>query len=105
MRMFAKCSDFETAAIISDQVFNSFKKNEVKVHEEPKPYWKIPEWYVFTFTFSPADKATKNEIISLSSHGWNHLNDTHDDESIWKKINDDVFVHQSVQWVHVALSV
>jgi len=103
MRVFAECDSATTAEAISTQVLAALSSLDVVAEAAPKPYWKISQYFEFTFSALPADDASRQQIINLCAEGWVHHRDEHDCSSVWNKTGEESFLALPVKWAEVQL--
>jgi len=104
MRVYGNCENREQARDISAGIRQALAKFQLSDRMEPKPYWKIPELFGFTFDLTPATEASFLDIVNLCDAGWLHLGDGQDRSSIWNRTEGAVFLTPAVSWAELSLS-
>jgi len=98
IRIFANCEDEAKAKDLAGRLLLAlFQQSPVSLNS-PKQYWKIPEYYEFTFLLSPAMEESYQEVIRSSSGGWHHSGSHGDWSSVWNREGDHVFLVPEVAW-------
>lgn len=70
--------------------------------DAPEPYWKEPGWYEHYFELFPADLATFDALVALSTHGWHVTRDSECD-AVWNASPGHVFLLPEVIWANIFL--
>jgi hypothetical protein len=103
LRVFADCWGEEYSINLSNRLQFGLSKFSPSLAKPPKPYWKMREKFEFTYLLSPANVANFNQIIQLSSSGWNHIESGEELSSVWNRRNDNIFLLPEVSWAEIQL--
>jgi hypothetical protein len=103
VRLFANCESAEAAAGISQRIALALSRVGGQQASTPKPYWKLPYLYEFTYTLRPASHETFQEVLSFSHGGWHHSPGEIEFSSVWNRAGDRVFLIPEVSWAEVQL--
>jgi hypothetical protein len=103
LRAFAKCEDNSTADEISARIKNTLAKYRPIPAMPPKRYYKIPEWFEFTYVLEPATAISFSHVVANVKSGWVHHSDEFDRSSIWIQEGADVFLAPEVKWAELQL--
>jgi len=101
MRIFAECENAAAAGAIGDRMLSALSGIGVSASAPPKPYWKIPEYFEFTFTAKPTTEQAFRSVVALYADGWVHHGDAHELSSVWSKVGEMNFLDPSVKWAEV----
>lgn len=105
LRLFADCeNDRQTERIASDVVRLLSAYSPVQTMQ-PERYWKIPEYFEFCFSLSPASRATfKNLLVAYSPENWLYSGDEQDSSSVWNRSDGNCFLLPEVAWAELVYS-
>ena len=103
MRVFADCEDTATAQEILSSLNDVLSKFVPKVHNDPKPYWKIPGQFEFTFTFAAPGKDKFTDIVGSCDTGWLHIGSDFDTSSVWNRTAGHMFLIPEISWGEITL--
>jgi hypothetical protein len=101
--LFADCESAEVASGISARLREALLQLNPEAFLPPKPYWKLPHLFEFTFTFSPPTEAQFQLIVSSPSGGWLHSVSGAERSSVWNRAQDQIFLLPEVSWANVEL--
>jgi hypothetical protein len=103
MRIFATCENAQSAHEISTAITDCLRDFSPEVFSEAKQYWKIPSFFEFTFTVSPANQETFRLIIASCENGWLHMSNENDTSSVWNRSENSTFLLPDIEWAEVSL--
>lgn len=103
IRIFANCEDDTNAKALMANLLLALSHHSPASLKAPKQYWKVPEYYEFTFTLSAVTEEAYQELIESSSGGWHHSAVQGDWSSVWNREGDHVFLVPEVAWAEVQL--
>lgn len=103
LRAFADCDSQDAALVISDRLLFALSKFSPESARPPRPYWKMPHLFEFTFLLSPANEASFQAIVLASSGGWHHVGVGDEPSSVWNRKSDHVFLVPEVSWAEIQL--
>ena len=103
IRAYANCGSLEEAKEISDAIRLVLFQFDPVDFSEPKPYWKMPELFEFSFNLSPATETSFLEVIKSCGAGWLHLGNGKDRSSVWNRVEAYSFLTPSVAWAELVL--
>ena len=103
IRTYATCENLEQAKEISREIQLALADFHPVRFSDPKPYWKVPELFEFSFNLSPATDDSFLEIIKFCEEGWLHMKGDHDRSSVWNQADDFSFLAPSITWAELAL--
>lgn len=103
IRAYGNCGSLEEAKGISDAIRLALSQFDPEDLSEPKPYWKMPELFEFSFNLSPATEISFLQLVKSCGEGWLHLGDGQDRASVWNRVEGCSFLTPSVAWAELAL--
>ena len=103
LRTFANCESQEAAHVISARILLALSPFSPELGREPQPYWKIPHLFEFTFLLEPATESSLEEVVAMSSGGWEHSRTDNELSSVWNRKNDHAFLAPEVSWAEIQL--
>jgi hypothetical protein len=103
LRLFANCESARTAADVAARLGLALSKLAAKEFAPPKPYWKVPGLFEFTYTLSPATESSFEAVLSCTSGGWSQSTSGAERSGVWTRTNDHVLFAPEVAWANVEL--
>jgi hypothetical protein len=103
LRLFADCESAEVASEIARRLHVALSQLNPEAFSPPKPYWKLPQLFEFTFTLVPPTEAQFQLLISSPPGGWSHSGSEAERSSVWNRAQDQVFLLPEVSWANVEL--
>lgn len=103
IRTYAICGNLDRAKEMSNEIQLALADFHPTHFSAPKPYWKMPELFEFSFNLSPATEDSFLEIVKSCDEGWLHMKSDHDRSSVWNQSEDLIFLAPSVTWAELAL--
>ena len=103
MRIFAECESATVAGAAADRMLSALNGIGLAASAPPKPYWKIPEYYEFTFSARPSNEQAFRSVVALCAGGWVHHGDAREFSSVWNKADEMHFLDPLVKWAEVQL--
>jgi hypothetical protein len=103
MRAYATCGNLGQTNGISNEIQLALARLHPTHFSDPKPYWKMPEFFEFSFNLSPATEHSFLEIIKSCDGGWLHMRDDHDRSSVWNRVEGLSLLTPSIAWAELAL--
>ncbi len=105
MRIFAECDSASVAGATVDRILSVLSGLGATALAPPKPYWKIPEYFEFTFAATPSNEQSFRAVLAMCADGWVHHSDTHEFSSVWNKVGKASFLDPLVKWAEVQFHV
>ena len=103
MRLYANCESAELGTAMASRLALSLSRFSPVQASVPKPYWKVPGLFEFTYWLSPASAASFREVVSYSSGAWEHSSAGGELSSVWNRTTDHVFLIPEVTWADLQL--
>ena len=103
LRLFANCESTEVAANIAERLALALSWLGPGQASPPKPYWKLPHLYEFTYVLSAATRELFQEVVSRSPAGWEHSASGEERSSVWNRSADCALLIPEVSWAEVQL--
>jgi hypothetical protein len=103
MRIFVECKSAAVAGDIADRMLSALNGLGLAASAPPKPYWKTPEYFEFTFSAKPSNEQAFRSVVALCAGGWMHYSDIHEFSSVWNKADEINFLDPLVKWAEVQL--
>ncbi len=103
MRIFAECDSAAVAGAAADRMLSILGGLGASASAPPKPYWKMPEYFEFTFAATPSNEQCFRAVLAMCPGGWVHHSDVHEFSSVWNKVGESSFLDPLVKWVEVQL--
>ena len=103
IRTYAVCGNLDQAREISNEIQLALADFHPTHYSAPKPYWKMPELFEFSFNLSPATEASFLEIVNFCDKDWLHMGSGQDRSSVWNPAEGISFLSPSVTWATLAL--
>lgn len=104
LRAFADCDSAELVTGIVHRILMSIPGQILaELHAIPKPYWKHPRQFEFTFNFLPTSTTSFQDLLVLSSGGWHHSECRGELSSVWNRGQDHAFLVPEVCWAELQL--
>lgn len=103
IRTYATCGSLEQAKGIYNEIQLALADFHPAYFSDPKPYWKRPELFEFSFNLSPATEASFLEIVKSCDEGWLHMKGDHDRSSVWNRAEGLSFLAPAITWAELAL--
>jgi hypothetical protein len=104
LRLFANCENLNDAHEILARLTKALGNFSPLAVSTPKPYWKIPELFEFTFTLTPPTQDVFQKIVNACDVGWLHMRSELDRSSVWNKTSGQQFLIPEVSWASIDLS-
>ncbi len=104
LRLHAECPSFEAATMLHERLQVELSRWNPEVHAGPQQYWKMPEYYEFTFTLRTPTPQAHNGIRLLAREGWHDMHSEEELSSIWNRGCREKFLVPEVVWAELALS-
>jgi len=105
LRLFADCENEHQAARFGYAVTGLLSAFAPVQTLLPVRYWKIPEYFEFTFSLSPATRATFESLLAINfSENWLHSGDEQESSSVWNRCADACFLLPEVAWAELIFS-
>lgn len=103
LRVFANCENLHQGQEMLARLTTSLHDFSPSVSSSPKPYWKIPELFVITFSLSPPTQDAFQDIMNLCDVGWVKTESEFDRSSVWNRTSGQQFLIPEVSWAEIAL--
>ncbi len=101
-RFFALCSDPEAAIRIDTAVRDRLADFSPVSTMTPKQYWKIEEYYEFSYDLRPADSTSFDTLRQLCGGEWDENGDTAHRSSVWNR-TDGIALVEQIMWIELIL--
>jgi hypothetical protein len=88
----ALAGTIETALLLSGPV----------VAASPRPYWKMPELFEFTYRLSSPTRDVWSELLAQGRGGWTIVEDGDKRPAVWNRAHDRLLLVPAVQWAELA---
>ena len=101
LRIYVNCRDDEAAAMAS-AIESALVLFEPTPAARPRPYWKMPELFEFTYRLSSQTRNIWDELVSEPAGSWKVFEDSEDRSAVWNRSDDRVFLVPAVRWAELA---
>jgi hypothetical protein len=104
LRVFADCPTPQAAMQVQKQLLESLAPWKPEVHAPPLRYWKMNQYFEFTFNLAPASQQALEAIHARSPAGWTDSGSDGDLSCVWNRAPGLQFLAPAVGWAELALS-
>jgi hypothetical protein len=103
LRTYTNCENNEFSYDISARLVLALSHLSPEAAITPKPYWKMPDLYEFSFVLSPPNEVSFQSVIAGSPDGWSHYVSGNQLSSVWNRKQDQIFLIPEVSWAEIQL--
>lgn len=103
MRLFAVCVAPAAAESIRLRLLETLSAWQPTAHATPTRYWKIPEYWEFTFHLAPPVADTLRAVQSCSPAGWAETDSDGEISCVWNKPPGGRFLVPEAIWAELSL--
>ena len=104
LRLFADCADEPTATQLQGALLQALAAFQPAADATPKRYWKIPEYFEFSFALAAAGADDYARLQALSPGGWTTGGDDDDAWAVWNRADGRAFLLPAVAWAEAQLT-
>lgn len=101
LRIYADCLDDEVAPLV-DAIETALIHYAPTPASKPRPYWKMPELFEFTYRLSSPTQDIWDELVTQRPEGWSVVDDSEDRSAVWNRRADLIFLVSAVRWAELA---
>jgi hypothetical protein len=104
LRVYAECPSADVASLLQEQFLAALARWTPAEHREPQQYWKIAQYFEFTFNLYPPTAQAHSAVRSLAGEGWRDTNSSNELSSVWNRPSGEAFLAPEVVWAELALN-
>jgi hypothetical protein len=104
LRVFAPASSPDAVIDTGGQLLQALARFAPVPTEPPQQYWKVPEWYEYTFGLSPANESAFDAVLALGADGWSHVVRDGECSAVWNPGKGPHLLLEEVTWAEVLLN-
>ncbi len=103
LRVFADCQTTEDAASLQSQLLAALGQWRPRPRAEPQQYWKMPQYFEFTYNLVPPSQEALEAIHSQAQTGWHDTHSLGEHSCVWNRTPGTQFLVPAVAWAELAL--
>jgi len=69
----------------------------------PRPYWKMPELFEFTYRLSSPTRDIWDDLVAKSSESWTVIEEGDGRSAVWNRVHDRLFLVPAVRWAELSM--
>ena len=103
LRAFADCTTPEAASRLQEQFLETLAPWHPSVHATPLQYWKMTQYFEFTYNLAPATREALQAVHALAQAGWTDCESDEELSCVWNRVPGTQFLNPAVAWAELAL--
>jgi hypothetical protein len=102
LRIYADCRDDQEAAALAGSIGTALVLYDPIEASTPRPYWKMPELFEFTYRLSSPTRDILSELVLRHQAGWTMISEGIEYSAVWNRRQELIFLEPSVRWAELA---